>query len=156
MQIPLELDIWLQKQYETKEFEHCFCKYLKYNISDIFVILILNRCKQCKISCNRDQQRHLLTKHRCDRCLTIGGVIYFGFSKHHFRYCIISGTSRKNTSCDFLREIMTGLPGNFDFFPALVVVFIVKTQSMRFVSDDVEFYQSNHNFDYKILHRAVI
>ena len=35
-------DLWwiwqCQKQYKTKEFEHCFCQYLKYNITDIRLI----------------------------------------------------------------------------------------------------------------------
>ena len=47
MLTPLQLDNWLQsyeelvnakKQYKTKEIEHCFCQYLKINISDIRLI----------------------------------------------------------------------------------------------------------------------
>ena len=46
MQTPLQLAIWLQsyegfdiaKNNKTKEFEHCFCQYLKNNIADIRLI----------------------------------------------------------------------------------------------------------------------
>ena len=47
MQTPLQLDIWLQSykgfvnaknNIKQKEFEHCFCQYLKYNITDIRLI----------------------------------------------------------------------------------------------------------------------
>ena len=46
MQTLLQLDIWLQcyegfnnaKNNERKEFEHCFCQYLKNNIPDIRLI----------------------------------------------------------------------------------------------------------------------
>ena len=47
MQTPLPFDIWLQsydkfvnakKQYNTKEFEHCFCHYLKNNMADVRLI----------------------------------------------------------------------------------------------------------------------
>ena len=47
MQTPLQLDIWLQSyegfhnvknNMKQKEFEHCFCRYLKNNIPDIRLI----------------------------------------------------------------------------------------------------------------------
>ena len=39
MQTLLQSDIWLQSyEFETKEFKHCFCQYLKNNIPDIRLI----------------------------------------------------------------------------------------------------------------------
>ena len=88
-------------------------------------------------------------------CLSICGAIYFGFFwwRHNFtqkdgdqnivfgsfRYRLVSGASIERKLhvifLFFLREKMTGFPGNLDFFPALIIfIFFLNTNnSLNFV-----------------------